>query len=147
MFNLVGLGGTFDHFHEGHELLIKTALTISKKVIIGLTTNVLLKEKKYLELIEDYDIRKENLKNYIKSITNLERVEIVELNDPYGPPIYDPKFEGLVLSQETYPMGIKMNEIRQSKGYPPLILIVIPIIKDKLNQIISSTNIRKKLLK
>ncbi|MHA2259846.1 MAG: pantetheine-phosphate adenylyltransferase, partial [Promethearchaeota archaeon] len=30
------MGGTFDHLHEGHKLLLKTALSVSEFVEIGL---------------------------------------------------------------------------------------------------------------
>ncbi|GAG97631.1 unnamed protein product, partial [marine sediment metagenome] len=40
------MGGTFDHLHEGHKFLLKTALSISEYVEIGLTTQKLLEKKK-----------------------------------------------------------------------------------------------------
>ena len=33
------MGGTFDVFHRGHEVLIQTALEVSNQVLIGLTTD------------------------------------------------------------------------------------------------------------
>ena len=33
------MGGTFDVFHKGHEVLIQTALDVSDQVLIGLTTD------------------------------------------------------------------------------------------------------------
>ncbi|MHA1726285.1 MAG: pantetheine-phosphate adenylyltransferase [Promethearchaeota archaeon] len=147
MFNLTGCGGTFDHLHEGHKFLIKVALSLSKKLVIGLATEKLLKNKKYAEILEDYAIREKNLKEYISSLSALDKVEIVELHDLYGPPIHKEKFEALVVSQETYPNGLKINEIREKKGFKPLILVVIPIIKNEFNQPISSTSIRETLLK
>jgi len=139
------MGGTFDHLHEGHKLLIKTALSISNKVIIGLTTQDLLKNKIYASKIEEYEIRERNIKNFVCSFTDLKRVEIIELNEPYGPPINEPEYEGLIVSQETYPVALKMNEIREEKGFNPMIIIVIPILKDRNKKRISSTSIRENL--
>jgi len=143
MFNLVGLGGTFDHLHEGHKLLIKTALEVSHHIVIGLATEQLLKNKKYASKLEDYSMRKKTLENYINTFADLDRVNIVELNEPYGPPIREEKYEGIVVSQETYATAIKINELREEKGFVPLIIVVIPIVKDKNNKKINSTEIRK----
>lgn len=140
------MGGTFDHLHNGHKYLIKTALSISKKIVIGLTTEKLLKNKKVASKIENYKTREKKINNFIENITDLNRVEIVELNDPYGPPINEPEYEGIVVSQETYETAIKINEIRENKGFKPLIIIVIPIIKDENNNKISSTAIREKFM-
>lgn len=140
------MGGTFDHLHNGHKYLIKTALSISKKIVIGLTTEKLLKNKKVASKIEDYKTREKKINNFIENITDLNRVEIVELNDPYGPPINEPEYEGIVVSQETYETAIKINEIRENEGFKPLIIIVIPIIKDENNNKISSTAIREKFM-
>ena len=57
----------------------------------------------------------------------------------------DPEYEGLVVSQETYNNALNLNNNREEKGLDPLILIVIPLIKDKNNKKISSTAIRENL--
>ena len=139
------MGGTFDHLHQGHKFLIQTGLSLSKKLVIGLTSDKMLKDKDYASKIESYRTRKENLEKYITSVSSLEKVEIVELNDSYGPPIHEPEYEGIIVSQETYNTALKINELRTEKGVNPLIIIVIPIIKDKNNNKISSTMIRKQL--
>ena len=139
------MGGTFDHLHKGHELLIKTALSISNNIVIGLTTKELLANKQYALKLENYETREKNLKKFISSFADVKRVKIIKLSDPYGPPVNDPEYEGLVVSQETYKAGLKMNEIRESKGFKPLTLIVIPIVKDEDNKKLSSTSIREQL--
>ena len=143
----MGLGGTFDHLHEGHKFLLKTALSISELTEIGLTSQELLKNKQYSSKLEDYETRNENLKSYISSIANLNRVNIVEISnwsdmDKYA---QDPEYDGLVVSQETYDNALKLNENRMKKGLKPLVLIVIPLIKDTQDNKISSTFIREKL--
>jgi len=145
MLNLIGMGGTFDHLHDGHKYLIETALSISHQVVIGLTSQEMLKRKKFASKIEDYNTRKRNLESFISSITELDWVKIVELNDPYGPPIKEPEYEGLIASQETYSNALKLNEVREANGFKPLIIIVIPMIMGKNNQRLSSTAIREKL--
>ena len=145
MLNLVGMGGTFDHLHNGHKFLIETALSLSHEVHIGLSNQEMLMNKKFASKIENYETRKKNLEKFIKSVSTLDRVKIMELNDPCGPPIDDPKYEGIIASQETYKGALKINEIRENKGFKPLIIIVIPMILGKDNQRISSTSIREKL--
>ena len=141
------MGGTFDHLHEGHKFLLKTALSISENVEIGLTSQKLLEKKKYYSKLEDYQTRQEKLKDFVKSFTNLERINIVEIKnwDDMDRYAQDPEYEGLVVSQETYENAVKLSETREKIGLEPLILIVIPIFKDKNNQKLSSTSIRKKL--
>jgi pantetheine-phosphate adenylyltransferase len=145
MLDLIGMGGTFDHLHDGHRFLIKTALRISHRVVIGLTTQKMLKNKKLASKIEDYETRKKDLEIFISSIAESDRVKIVELNDPYGPPIKEPEYEGLIASQETYSSALKLNKVRVANGFKPLIIIIIPMILDENNQRLSSTVIREKL--
>ncbi|GAG60451.1 unnamed protein product [marine sediment metagenome] len=142
------MGGTFDHLHDGHKSLLRTALKLSHYIEIGLTSQNLLKNKKAASELEDYNTRETNLKNFICSLTDLNRVNIVEIKnwDDMAKYSQDPDYEGLILSQETYSNAVKLNELREEKGLNPLVLIVIPLIKDKSNQKISSTAIREKLL-
>ena len=127
--------------------MLKIALSISDFVEIGLTSQDLLKNKQYFSLLEDYQTRKNNLNDFINSIADLNRVTIVEISnwsemDKYA---QDPEYDGLVVSQETYDNALKLNENRVKKGLKPVILIVIPIIKDRAQNKISSTSIRKKI--
>ncbi|MFX1489829.1 MAG: pantetheine-phosphate adenylyltransferase [Promethearchaeota archaeon] len=141
------MGGTFDHLHEGHKFLLKTALSVSENIEIGLTSQSLLKNKKFSSKLEDYETRKEKLKEFISSFADLKRVSIVEIKnwDDMNQYAQDPEYEGLILSQETYENALKLNQNRENKGMKPLILIVIPLIKDNNNNKISSTSIREKL--
>ena len=140
------MGGTFDHLHEGHRFLLRTALSISDKVEIGLTSQDLLKNKQFFSKLEDYDTRKANLETFINSITDLRRINVVKIRnwadmDKYA---QNPEYDGLVVSQETYENALKLNKNREQKGLNSLVLIVIPILKDKDHNKISSTLIRKK---
>ena len=141
----VGMGGTFDHLHEGHKLLISTALSLSKNVVIGLTSESLLKKKKYFSKMQSYDERKKAIISYVSQTSDISRVEIVKLEDPYGPPIHERNYEGIIVSQETYQNALTINEMRERNGFKPMIIVVIPILKDSNSEKISSTAIRAKL--
>jgi len=121
------------------------ALSLSEKVVIGLTSDNLLTKKKFHSKIENYQKRLEFLKFYISETSELSRVEIVKLEDPYGPPINEADYEGIIVSQETYQGALNINQIRKEKGFKPLIIIVIPLIYDKNKNKISSTSIRAAL--
>jgi len=127
--------------------LLKTALSVSEYIEIGLTSQDLLKNKQYFSKLENYQTRKQNLITYLRSITDLKRINIVEIKnwadmDKYA---QDPEYEGLIVSQETYENALKLNENREKKGLNPLVLIVIPLLKDKDQNKVSSTSIREKL--
>ncbi len=141
------MGGTFDHLHVGHKFLLRTALKLSKTIEIGLTSQGLLKNKNSPSKLEDYNTRKNNLETFISTFTNINRVSIVEIRnwDDMAKYSQDPEYEGLVVSQETYSNAVKLSEQGEAKGLEPLILIVIPLLKDKNNIKISSTAIREEL--
>jgi len=141
------MGGTFDHLHVGHKFLLRTALKLSKTIEIGLTSQGLLKNKNSPSKLEDYNTRKNNLETFISTFTDINRVSIVEIRnwDDMAKYSQDPEYEGLVVSQETYSNAVKLSEQREAKGLEPLILIVIPLLKDKNNIKISSTAIRAEL--
>ena len=145
IYDLIGLGGTFDQFHLGHAELIKTAFKFGKNVAIGLTTEKLLGNKILRDKIQSYSQREKNLKQYIQSEIGVSEkyYTIIPLNDPFGPAITDKNLQAHVSSMETYKIAIKINELRIKNGLKPLVLIIIPIVLDNFGKKFSSSESRK----
>lgn len=56
------MGGTFDHMHLGHKLLLTQACLLTKDVLhVGVTGDNLLQKKAYSEFLESFEKRKENV--------------------------------------------------------------------------------------
>ncbi|KAJ8114536.1 hypothetical protein ONZ43_g4883 [Nemania bipapillata] len=80
---VVCLGGTFDHLHAGHKLLLtaatillkvpETPTTVPARVIIGITGDELLRRKKYAELVQPWDLRVANVIEFLASLLQLSR--------------------------------------------------------------------------
>lgn len=142
-FENAAVGGTFDHIHEGHHIILETAFSIASNVLIGLTTKEMFKNKPFSQKIQSYEIRKNNIIEYLTKIKiSSKNYEISPLKDGYGPTISSTKFDALVCSTETYPNALKINEIRQKRGLPLLTYIVIPMILNEMGERYSSTKIR-----
>ncbi|KKL62540.1 hypothetical protein LCGC14_2184170, partial [marine sediment metagenome] len=84
---------------------------------------------------------------FVSSFTELNRINIVEIRNWSDMNKYaqTPDYEGLVVSQETYENALKLSKEREEKGLKPLVLVIVPLIKDTENQKLSSTTIRKNL--
>ncbi|KAJ2967499.1 hypothetical protein NUW58_g10436 [Xylaria curta] len=80
---VVCLGGTFDHLHAGHKLLLTAAAilleipesssTVPARFIIGVTGDELLKRKKYAEFVQSWDLRVTNVIEFLGSILQLSK--------------------------------------------------------------------------
>ncbi|MHA1339473.1 MAG: pantetheine-phosphate adenylyltransferase [Promethearchaeota archaeon] len=149
IYNVCGLGGTFDHLHEGHKFLLETAFKLGKKVVVGLATDKLLANKKYREILEPYNVRAENIKEFARKLDpeHPERLEIIPLNDPFGPAIIYPNIDIHVSSEESYKNAIKINQMREERGLKKMILVIIPLVKNKEGRKVSSADLREKLAK
>lgn len=143
-FKKVAVGGTFDHFHIGHEYLIKTALSIGAHVLIGLTTDELLQAHPKKDTLQSYFYRKQVITRFIESQYDTKFIRIIPLYDFFGSSICDPEIDALVVSTETQHRAKMVNEIRLKKGFKPLQLIVINLVLAKDGKPISSTRIRNK---
>lgn len=65
----VVLGGTFDHLHDGHRLLLSVAcLLCHEKITVGLTDGNLLKNKVLKELLESFEERKRAVQEFIEDV-------------------------------------------------------------------------------
>ncbi|MHA1581876.1 MAG: phosphopantetheine adenylyltransferase [Candidatus Baldrarchaeia archaeon] len=139
---LVAVGGTFDRLHRGHKKLILKAFEVGDEVIIGLTTDSMVKNKFLGKEILSFDERLKELKEFLEDEGLLSRCKILPLNDVYGPTIIDESIEGLVVSEETLGRALEINRIRVSNGMRPLIIFVIPLLLAENGKPISSHRIR-----
>jgi len=141
-FKVVAVGGTFDEFHKGHRVLLKTAFEVSERVIIGLSTDDLVQRLGKPHKIATYDVRLEELKSFLRKNGWLERAKIVPLHTPYGLTLRSKLIQGIVVSRETEPRAYEINEKRRARGLPPLSIIVIEMIPADDHVPISTTRIR-----
>lgn len=61
------------------------------------------------EFIEDTDLRINNVRDFLCDICPELNYNIVPISDPFGPAITDPTMELIVVSQETFKGGEKIN--------------------------------------
>lgn len=136
------LGGTFDHLHIGHKKLLDTAFSLSGKLTIGLSTEKIYKEKFLSHLIDPYEIRERELKNYLHGKNYLPRSEITPLIDIFGPSLQLKNIDAIFVTQTTLPNAEIINKERFKKGLQPLEIITVPFVKDESGQTITSERIR-----
>jgi len=137
-YNKVAVGGTFDRFHNGHRKLLKTAFKVGNNVVIGITSTEFAHLKGN---VEPCSIRMSNLNEFLNS--HGLNFSIFKLDDRFGSTIFDEDFDAIVVSEETEPAAIKINEIREEKNMNPLEIFVISYVVADDGIPISSTRIRK----
>lgn len=140
-YKVVAVGGTFDHLHDGHKILLSVATFLStEKLIVGVTDAELLKNKKYKEQLDSFEKRIQSTLKFLK-LLDLKSVEIFKIVDVCGPTGYVKDIDCLVLSQESSGGGEYVNNFRKSIGFKQLKVFTIDLIggENKL----SSTDLRK----
>ena len=134
--NKVAVGGTFDKFHDGHKKLLSTAFELGNQIEIGVTSDA------FGGLKGDIDSCKTRMSNLNAFFSDKSNFVVIPLNDPYGTTIHDEDFDAIVVSEETEPTAVKINEIRVSKGMNPLDIVVVSFVLAYDGNPISSTRIR-----
>jgi len=133
----VAVGGTFDNFHKGHEKLLDEAFAIGQNVLIGVTSDEFGGEKGD---IDPCSKRISKLEEFLQKFKS--RYIVKRLEEPYGPTIYDPKIDAIVVSRETKPTADRINEIRREKGMKPLEIFTIDWVLADDGKPVSSSRIR-----
>lgn len=136
------LGGTFDHLHKGHKLLLKTALEIAGKkgsVYIGIANGPLLAEKN--QILPFYQ-RKEQIEQFIKHQPVHPEIFIRAIRTKYGPTLKT-EFDAIVISPETKKTAERINMEREKRGLKSMKIVEIPFVLADDGKPISSTRIRR----
>ena len=136
-YNKVAVGGTFDKFHDGHKKLLSTAFELGNQIEIGVTSD------EFGGLKGDIDSCKERMDNLKLFFEDKSDFNVVPLEDPFGTTIYEADFDAIVVSEETEPTAVKINEIRVSKGMDPLDIVIVSFVLAEDGNPISSTRIRR----
>lgn len=156
-FDVVALGGTFDHLHSGHKILLTMAAFLSnQKIIIGVTDDNLLINKKFKSELQSLEERTKSVQNFLNLIcTNSLEISTTPLQDLYGPTATDPNIQALIVSRETLSGADQIDQIRIQNGFSSLERFVIDLINlngtstqtdgiETLKEVkMSSTEIRK----
>lgn len=112
----VVIGGTFDHIHAGHKILLTNAiLRCQKKLTIGLTKQEMLKKKRLADLIQPLEVREQLLRELCTELDPSLEYHIEAISDPFGPSIVDEALEAVVASQETEEGAKAINVERHKK--------------------------------
>ncbi|RLI96839.1 MAG: hypothetical protein DRO96_02235 [Candidatus Aenigmatarchaeota archaeon] len=143
---LVMIGGSWDRLHAGHRFILLTAFEHGKKVCIGITSKKFfeekLRKKRQQNRGQDFSERKANVQNFLKEFNLAKRASFYVLNDMVGISL---ETNGvIVVSDETYPNALKINEMRKKNGKKPIKIIKIKRIPAQDKIAISSTRIRSK---
>ena len=146
----VVLGGTFDHIHAGHKVLLSMSAVFARRLLmIGVSEGPLLAKKVLRELITTYEARRERLLNLLTSIRPGTCYDIVPIQDPFGPSIVDARLTCIVVSRETEAGGAAVNRRRAEAGLPALAVRVVDLVgpqdADEASKI-SSSGARRLLL-
>jgi pantetheine-phosphate adenylyltransferase len=134
----VAVGGTFDKIHEGHLRLLDKAFQIGEKVLIGVTSDEFARSK---GKIEPCNVRMSNLRKILDRFG--DNYYLARLDDSCGPTVFEDDIEAIVVSEETEPTALKINQIREKKAMKPLDIITISMVLAQDGKPISSTRIRK----
>lgn len=126
----VAVGGTFDHLHDGHKiLLLMTAFAAKAKLIIGITGPLLLQNKKYSSMLEPLDLRIKKTCNFLRKVLHSgQRYEVYQINDVCGPTGFISGIDSLIISEETILGATFVNSYRSGAGFLPLNIICVDVI-------------------
>ncbi|XP_037294471.1 bifunctional coenzyme A synthase isoform X2 [Manduca sexta] len=153
-YDYVAMGGTFDRLHNGHKILLSQAVLRTKKhLALGITDINMIQSKKLWELIEPIEHRMKVVLNFLNDINPELEYNVFPLQDLYGPTKDDPRFQLIVVSEETNKGALKINEKRKENGLNPMDVHVIELAQDthpqrshEEEEKVSSSNQRMRLL-
>ena len=131
LYNHVAVGGTFDGMHYGHRKLLTLAVSSilpppnPSQLLVGVTSDKMLQQKTLSNLIPPLEERIKNVKDFLNALAPglKNQITVIPIEDKWGPPAYDEKFDALVLSDEVLATGLELNKFRTEQGMKELTLL------------------------
>lgn len=143
-YNLAVCGGTFDHLHKGHKAFIKFNLHTAARVLLGITSDAYIKQRKADVAIEPYEVRKNAVLDFLKEIHAFDRVKIEAIDDVHIPKNWEHlPIEAIIVSPDTVDGAEAINQLREKRGLAVLSVVTAPLIRGDGNAVISSKKIRE----
>ncbi|KAJ8454796.1 hypothetical protein ONZ51_g12823 [Trametes cubensis] len=129
LYPVVALGGTFDHLHAGHKILLGMGAWIAReKLIVGITDDALLGKKEHKEVLEPLAVRTARTRAFLELFRPGIVHDLVPISDVYGPTGWDANIQALVVSKETLPGAAAIAKRREEQNLPALRTFVIDVI-------------------
>ncbi len=141
-FKKVAVGGTFDALHKGHERLLSAAFLRGDACIIGLTSDRLARELYKAHRVDPYRSRRDALIVLLRREGLASRARIIPIDSPEGPAAEIPDLEAILVSRETHPTALRINELRRRRGLKELKIITVKWVMAGDGEPISTTRIR-----
>jgi len=134
----VGIGGTFNVVHKGHELLFETAFSVGDEVEVGLTSDEFARRSRKVDVVPYFE-RKANLAAFLGRFG--KPFEIVMISDMLGTAATSEKIDAIVVSPETRHNADAINDERRRNGLKLLKVFCIREVKADDSEPISATRI------
>jgi predicted metal-dependent HD superfamily phosphohydrolase/phosphopantetheine adenylyltransferase len=128
-YKCVALGGSFDHMHLGHNLLLSTAaLNAENNLLVGITSDRMLSKKGENICSQPFQIREQNVRDYLLKIGYEGIIKIQQIDDSLGTTSEDANINALVITEETLKGAEIINQRRKENNLEKLSLIYSNII-------------------
>lgn len=124
----VAVGGTFDHLHIGHKLLLSATVFIAqpgsegREITIGITGDELLVNKKHASVLESWDTRQQRSAEFVESILvlspDIPSIRKIEHFDEPGP---NGKVVKVTYTSPVVSDKVTINYVRISDPFGPTI--------------------------
>ena len=124
------IGGTFDHIHAGHLLMLATASQSTLDTFhVGIAADELLKNKKFAEQLDSIEIRMERVRKIMNEQNPKLNLNIFQIRDPYGPTLESDELQMIIVSEETKSFTEeKINKVRKENGKEELYIVCVPLL-------------------